>query len=72
MYNLHIVRHYVKGDGDCFKSTVEMDGEVLREFEDTNQCKGYVRAISYVDAFYDLFGTDEVKVTEDMRGYDPD
>lgn len=70
MYNLKTVAHYEKGcGGDYVKVTVEMDGEILREFGDFYHDKGHIRADAYVMAFYDLFGTAEVKHTYEQREY---
>jgi hypothetical protein len=69
MYNLVIVRHFDPWEAPdmYFKVTVEMDGEVLHEFGDYYHDKGYESAKAYVEAFYDLFGTDEVRVKDEDR-----
>lgn len=68
MYNLVIVRHFNKEEPDMYdKVTVEMDGEVLHEFGDYYHDKGYEKANAYIAAFYDLFGTDEVRVRDEDR-----
>lgn len=68
MYNLVIVRHFDPEASDMYhKVTVEMDGEVLHEFGDYYYDKGYEKASAYTLAFFDLFGTDEVAVTDEDR-----
>ena len=68
MYNLVVVTHYEKGcGGDYSKVTVEMDGEVLREFGDRYHDKGREKADAYILAFFDLFGHQEVEVKYEMR-----
>jgi hypothetical protein len=49
------------------KVTVEMDGEILQEFGDYYHDKGYEKASAYTLAFFDLFGTDEVRVSDADR-----
>jgi hypothetical protein len=64
MYNLEVVTHYHKDcGGDYVRVTIEMDGEILREFGDNYHDKGHHKAFGYIQAFYDLFGTQEVRVT---------
>lgn len=68
MYNLTVVTHYEKAyGGDYTKVTVEMDGDVLREFGDRYHDKGREKADAYTMAFYDLFGHQEVEVRYESR-----
>jgi hypothetical protein len=68
MYNLVIVRHFDNEESDMYtKVTVEMDGEILQEFGDYYHDKGYEKASAYTLAFFDLFGTDEVRVSDADR-----
>jgi hypothetical protein len=68
MYNLNVVTHYNKEcGGDYTKITVEMDGTVLAEFGDQYHDKGKDKVYGYIQAFYDLFGTQEVRVTYSDR-----
>jgi hypothetical protein len=65
MYNLVVVQYFYKSvqNGDRLRVTVEKDGEILHEFGED----GYEKAMAYVSAFYDLFGTHEVSVTDEDR-----